>query len=271
MRTTSLAMVLSGCFFAGWVASGWAARVPDRITFLQVGQGDCALVQTSGWSVLVDAAPKTDTFDAGERLAFPELRRLGVRTLDIVILTHPDIDHYGGIQALSGHLPIGRILVSEAFERYPTLLARIGRIAPTSVVRRDCVMTLGSTHFELLASTSENDNDSSLAVGLHASGLSAVLTGDLTREGERSLLPRLGWSAYVLKAGHHGSASSTSTEWLGKMRPRWVIVSCGRWNPYSHPSKATLARIKRSGSQLLRTDRDGSITFEFQPKGWVLR
>jgi competence protein ComEC len=77
--------------------------------------------------------------------------------------------------------------------------------------------------------------------------------------------------AEVLKVGHHGSAGSTSDNWLDRVRPRIAVISCGAHNQFGHPSGATLDRLKAHGVQVYRTDRDGAVTLELQPLGWVVR
>jgi|GEM_PF-6423179 len=109
-----------------------------RLTFLAVGQGDCAVFQHAGATVLIDAGPLTDTFDAGERIVAPELGRLGVETIDLVLLSHPDSDHVGGLPALARRFPIGRVVIPAVFREH----AEMGRVLKEAGIAMDRVSWL---------------------------------------------------------------------------------------------------------------------------------
>src|SRR5688500_1498478 len=92
----------------GVVYGGLGGPSPSRITFLSVGPGDCSVIQVEGRTILIDAGPATERSDAGERLVVPALHRLGVRSIDLVLLSHPDMDHLGGLGAIHERFAIGR-------------------------------------------------------------------------------------------------------------------------------------------------------------------
>ena len=249
-------------------------HMPPQISFLQVGQGDCTVLQTDGYVMVVDAAGKTDGFDAGERLAVPELRRLAVDRIDLLVLTHPDADHVGGLAALTFHFRVGAVAVLAHFQGDLAMLGtlRHAGIDPARVhwVRDPVDLSFGVAQVRLTtapASLVASDNDGSMLTRVRVGDGTAVLTGDASDAVEHWLHGRPGWQTQLLKAGHHGSRSSTSTEWLVQTSPQWVVFSCGRTNRYGHPTAEALQRASKM-AKVLRTDRDGTLTFRLGEGGF---
>ena len=257
------------------VQSSWP-KTGTQISFLRVGQGDCTVFQTGDLVMLVDAAPRTDDFDAGERMATPELRRLGVKKIDVLILTHPDSDHVGGMIAIARHFQIGKVLLNKAFQSDEKMLSWLNR-AKIPIAKRDWLegeneFDLGPARVHLLSPPwlpPGDDNEGSLLTHIQVGAGSVVMTGDASSAIEDSLDADPAWGSQIMKAGHHGSKHSTSAAWLEQVAPTWVIVSCGRNNPYHHPHPSTLARIQDYGAKVLRTDRDGTITFHLTKSGFI--
>lgn len=265
-KTAWLALAALGC----GVAFGLLGRgdEPSDIVFLSVGQGDCTAIRHAGATILVDVGPSTDGFDAGSRIVAPKLRNLGVSRVDLVLLTHPDRDHIGGLAGLARRISIGRVGVSSEFRKHPDLLAALdaARIDPDLVwwIDGDRRVSYGGMSLFIRAPKrieGESDNEGSLFLVARLPGLTAVLSGDAGKETEIEQAGRGDWRADVLKAGHHGSGGSTSEAWLKEVRPRWVVVSCGLANRFGHPAAAALSRIEAAGARVLRTDLDGDIRF----------
>jgi competence protein ComEC len=240
-----------------------------------VGQGDCIVFQHSGRTVLIDAGPKNEYLDAGERIVAPSLYRLGVRSIDLLLVSHPDSDHAGGLPSLARRIPIGKVVIPVRFKDHEEMRRWIqrARLAPdriewvdeAQVVVGDYTLTLDAIADPDLT----DDNDGSMFVRLTGPGLRAVFTGDASAETERRMLRKgLDWSAEILKAGHHGSKTSTGGAWIQAVNPTWAVFSCGRNNVYGHPSPEVADRLARYGVRILRTDRDGSMTF-VPGKEWV--
>lgn len=244
---------------------------PFRVTFLSVGQGDCAVIQGNGETILVDDGPRTPQFDAGERLVLPKLRELGVEDVDLILLSHPDLDHMGGTAALLRAFPDAHVAISAAFrgdlelQDHLKMLGiapdRLDWLGPESIGRLGpLILRLACPPFHI----GEEENDGSMFVHLGNGKAGITFSGDAPQKVEEEMLARGDWSSAILKAGHHGSRTATGLPWLQKVRPRWVILSCGRDNSYGHPHKETVDRILSTGAQALRTDRDGDITFELK-------
>jgi competence protein ComEC len=242
-----------------------------ELWMIDVGQGDAFLLRSGRRSVLIDGGGWRRG-DAGRRVLLPALSRLGVRRLDLVVLSHPDVDHCGGLADLAGRIPIaalwlgagagdsgcGRRLASASRSRMTELeggeRARVGawslEVGP--------VAADGST------------NRRSVILRAEAGGSAVLFTGDVDAEGERELL-RSGFElrADVLKVSHHGSRSSTTAPFLAAVSPRYALVSAGRGNVYGHPSGEVLDRLLRRGVTVVRTDLDGRAGLRFGVAGEV--
>jgi competence protein ComEC len=245
-----------------------AASAPDSgrltVTFLDVGQGDAILIDgPDGHRVLVDGGPSGEAISAalGRRLPFHD------RRLDMVVLTHPQQDHLGGLPEVLEQYSVRSVLTngfdsdSAAFRIWSEALSRHG-ISPVHGTRGQ---TIDLGHGAMLSVLSAGPgayasgvNNSSLVLRLAMRDISFLLTGDITQEGEAALL-RTGADlrTTVLKVAHHGSSTSTSTQLLSEARPIVDVISVGAGNPYGHPVKQVLQRLE--GDLILRTDENGDV------------
>ena len=259
-RVTGLALMLPALMLP--------AASPPRgeawITTLDVGQGLAVLVRTETRTLLYDAGPAYGPqSDSGERIILPLLRALGVPRLDLLVLSHHDLDHVGGAASVLAAIETDA-LVSSLPPTHPLL-----GLAPQ---RRRCIAgehwDWDGVRFELLHPARDDQralrraNDLScvlrIAVGQHA----VLLTSDLERAGESALLARAAGAvrADVLLVPHHGSRSSSSTDLLAAVAPRWGVIAAGYGNRFGHPSLEVLERYRAHGVELLRTDRAGAVS-----------
>lgn len=240
---------------------------PDtlEVHFLDVGNADAALLMCDGAAMLIDGGDPED----GDML-LRHLRACGVEKLDLVIATHPDSDHVGGLIDLIGRIPVDRMLLSfmpEGAEPttavYLTLLERLeSRRILTVNVKAGALYSLGSARVEILgpAVPSLDENEQSVVCRITYGENSFLFTGDAGEEEERSLLAAgTDLSADVLKVGHHGSYTSTTSDFLKAASPRWAVISCGEGNPYGHPHQSVVNRLKRAGVTVFRTDKSGTV------------
>jgi competence protein ComEC len=261
----------------------WAGRLTPaderlRVSVLDVGQGDAILIQTpSGHNVLVDGGP------SGSRL----LRELsdqlpsGERDIDLVVLTHPQDDHVGGLPSLLERYDVRQALSgprsnsSGAYAAWREGLAERG--VPLLLAGPGTSADLGDgVSLEVLAPPESGFpegedvlNENSVVLRLVYGEVSFLLTGDLGFAGERSLL-RSGANvgATVLKVGHHGSDGSSSREFVEAVSPIIAVISVGAENTFGHPSPST--RIQLAGIPVLRTDVNGRVVFKTDGRGlWV--
>ncbi|MBX3118465.1 MAG: MBL fold metallo-hydrolase [Fimbriimonadaceae bacterium] len=268
-----LVAVIAG-FWLGWRPS---SPKPTRLIFFSVGQGDCALFQHDGLNILIDAGPANEYSDAGRTLLYPQLRDLGVNRIDLVLLSHPDNDHIGGLVSLSKRIEVRVVAVPRHFKEHKTLqdvLSR-SRISDRNIlwIARSMQMQSGEWQLRFVSPSfdqGDNDNQGSMFVWLGNGKSSAVFSGDADMFTEATMLKRGNWKAQVMKGGHHGSKFSTGPEWLKAVQPRYVIFTCGRNNSYGHPSAEAVTRAEKAGAKVLRTDRDGTITFEAGERGFEI-
>ncbi len=257
--------VLAACVLAGAALNCQPPEPAMRVDFLAVGQGDCVLIRTQGWTVLVDAAPKLGDWDAGERLAIPALRDLGVRSIDLVLLTHLDTDHTGGFESIRRRFPVGEAALPDRFEGREEAPDGVEWLPPRSRVR------LGATVLDLAHFDGPDDNAQSLFVRASLGQSAVVLTGDAPMATEAIAAASGDWRAQVVKAGHHGSRGSLSEAWLAETQAEWVIFSAGQGNRFGHPHAEAVRRAKKAEAQTLTTGKLGRISFRLHPDGRVER
>ncbi len=272
----SVALVAAGALFFQSQAPQNPASA--ELVFLSSGQGDATLFRLPRFSVLVDCGPRNESLDFGERLIAPQLYDLGVRRLDMIMVTHPDGDHIGGLGSLWRRFrPRYFVMPLEFKDDSVTLehLARAG-IRPHQVqwVRESRQMDIGGfrIHLDCLPpGTAATTNEGSLVVKIEGAQGSALLMGDATVKTEAEMARRnRDWRAEILKVGHHGSRSSTSSEWLRQVQPREGIISCGRNNPYGHPHREVLDRLDEAGVTTRRTGRNLALIYRYGPTGFQL-
>ena len=238
------------------IGIGWAEPMMDdcRVTVLDVGQGQCILLQSEDRTWMVDCGGSDDEDTAN--LAADTLLSQGVTRLDGVILTHCDRDHTGGLEELLTRIPADVVLIP-ALEG-----AKEMGIESAVLVESDLTLTYGATEMAIYAPLMvEEDNESSLCVLFSAANCDILITGDRSALGEAILLKNTELPELeILIAGHHGSAYSTSEELLAATSPAIVAISVGE-NPYGHPADELLARLAKYGCAVYRTDLDGNLIF----------
>ncbi|HJQ66477.1 MAG TPA: DNA internalization-related competence protein ComEC/Rec2 [Gemmatimonadales bacterium] len=240
------------------------------VHFLDVGQGDAAVLRTpAGHWALIDGGPRTPQGDAGRRVVLPFLRRHGVNALSLVVATHGDADHLGGLPAVIEALPPAVVLEpGEPLGRplYLEFLADVERDrARWHPARAGDRVELDGVTFQVLSPDSAwmtqpvdvNEHGVVLLVSYGATRL--LFMADAGLPVEARLAGRVG-RVDLLKVGHHGSRTATSEEWLDELSPARAVVSVGAHNTYGHPTPEVLERLGRHHVETLRTDRLGTIT-----------
>lgn len=257
-----------------------AKRGALEIHMIDVGQGDAIALRTPGgkW-ILVDAGPASPTFDAGERRVVPFLLAHGVRTIDALIVTHPDLDHFGGARAIVSLINVKTVYdpgIAVAKDTYDSLLTTaLRRNTSWQQVRTGTVLNFGEVRLEflhpdtILLDASQAANDYSAVFRLTYGAFSALFLGDVSRDIEDRLTRRDARAVDVdlLKVAHHGSSTSTSAEMLATATPQVALVSVGRRNRYRHPNSGVLERLEAAGAAILRTDQQGTVTVRIERSG----
>lgn len=223
-----------------------------RLTVLDVGQGQCILLQSGGCTFMVDCGGDSDTGTAD--LAAQTLLGQGIHRLDGMILTHCDRDHAGGAEYFLSRMDTQMLIQPENGE--------ISGAEQIIYAAEELRMTFGDATLTIYPPTFPGDsNETSLCVLFETENCDILITGDRSGFGERSLLrnARIG-DVDVLIAGHHGSKYATCEELLEAVQPEIVCISAGRDNSYGHPAQETLDRLSQFGCSVYRTDQLGTIT-----------
>ena len=248
---------------------GRTPTVPEgkaEVHFIDVGQGDCELIRTHDANVLIDAG----TTDARYRTA--DYVKHHAQGIDLMILTHPHEDHIGGAADV-----IEAVFVNELMTNGGTsdeaCFARLAKAAgergvPVTVAVTGKSVTFGDLTITIVSdgTDSGNENDASIVVRADFGECSFLFTGDAEEAAEEEMLAssRALLDCDVLKAGHHGSATSTSEAFLAAVTPDIAVIEVGRDNDYGHPAAALLDRL--ADMRVLRTDRDGTVVVETDGK-----
>lgn len=255
-----------------------------RITVLDVGQGDAILVEGGrGGRLLVDGGPDP------ERLLVVLDRHLPPwdRRIDAVILSHPHEDHVAGLALLLDRYRVGRVFEpgmrgpGPGYAAWAARLSRPGapirlglatgdRLAVDDVAMRVLWPDRGTVPAEP-PDTGTGINNVSIVLLGEVGGRRFLLTGDIEQGVDPVVLARGLRRVDVLKVAHHGSRTATTQAFVDATRPAIAVASAGTGNPYGHPTKATLDRLRASGARVYRTDRDGSVTIGFDAAGFSVR
>lgn len=245
---------------------------------LDVGQGDAILIESPGGNqVLIDGGPGDTVLDRlGERMPFWD------RVIELVVLTHPHADHLDGLIAVLRRYRIGMVLESGVNHSIPEYALWEGEIArrgiPRVVARRGQIVRIeGDLALKVLApqasfagASPRNIHAASVVLRLAHASSTALLMADAEIGIERALIAaRENLRAEILKVGHHGSKTSTSDALLRAVRPRFAAISAGRKNRYGHPTQIVLDRLAAFGARIYRTDRDGTVSFASDGRGFA--
>lgn len=271
--------------------SPWNTPQVLEVTFIDVGQGDSILIETpKGTKILVDTGPKSERFDAGERIVVPFLLQKGIRNLDALLLTHPHADHVGGAAAVLETIPVDWVGVPEDGQDWlsgesisdeadttgrswgeesgldPKLVKLLAREKIETLKMGDRLVLDTDIQLSILApgkiltGTHSDENNNSLVLRLeNRSGQSILLTGDMEEE-EMQEISRTGqdFSTDLFKVPHHGSRFSLDLDWLNQINPQAVVIPVGK-NSFGHPTPGVLQYWQERRIPVYRTDEDGTI------------
>lgn len=241
---------------------------PDgaEVHFIDVGQGDSTLIRTADGCILIDAGP-----NSAENTLKSYLDSLGIREIRYCIFTHPDEDHIGGGDMIMKEYDVDNVLVpdvSSDYVSYDRLMRSVSDSGAELIFA--CAgqsFSVGNVTFSVLSpdeTPTDNVNNSSVIVIARIGDVSFMLQGDAETEVEDRLIRTFSEDnlrCTVLKAGHHGSSTSTGEKWLDAVAPDYAVISCGDGNTYGHPHLLTLTRLQKRGIRIYRTDENGSVVF----------
>lgn len=234
------------------------------VSFIDVGQGDCELISANGCNILIDCGDKDKINDV---MGF--LQYSGVKRIDTVIITHPHDDHFGGMTKLLKRFKVGEVIMPELEVNSVSYLRLMNFINENNINYRYSEagehLALGDgVYLDILAPLFldySDENDFSIAARLVYGETSFLFTGDLARDGELDLIDAgTELHADVLKVGHHGSAGSSSAEFLQRVSPRIAVFEAGAINYYGHPRSEVLDRLAEVGcAEAYSTAANGNV------------
>jgi len=237
-----------------------------EVHFIDVGQGDSIYIKTPTQDILIDGGQR----EQGDTVV-EYLKSQDVDDLELVIGTHPHSDHIGGLISVLEEIPVKEVMdpgiehTSKTFEDYLTLIDK-----------KDIIFTIGragmkkiyedGTAIEVLSPADPDEqslNDASIVSKLTFGDISFLFAGDAESKSEEEMIKSdYELKSTFLKAGHHGSSTSTSDNFLEAVSPEAVIIMCGADNSYGHPHEETLEKLQKAGTKVYRTDQLGTIVAE---------
>ena len=254
-----------------------------KITFLDVGQGDCAIIQTSeNKTIVVDCRLNATFVNSGERSIVPYLQRNGVEKIDLLIITHLHMDHIGGMKYLLENFPVSRIF--ESGQHVETeFVSQIDSIINAKHINKQIINAgFNDTEFKDMRlyfmfpehgfinsdgmTMGNNLNNGSLVFKLIYKNSSILFSGDIEKYAEEDITTTYGdmLKSDLLKSPHHGSYTSSTIPFLNKIKPEYAVISCGKFNRFNHPSPIILERYSQDHIKTIRTDEDNAAVFEYK-------
>ena len=247
----------------------------NYVYFLDVGQGDSSFIlYKNGLSVMIDTGGKTSycrselgcsSYNYSSKLFIPFRKRIGVRKIDYLILTHGDYDHMGEAINLVENFNVEKVIFNCGDFNYSEKKL-IELLKQKSISYYSCINELNIDDNKLYFLNSNDfgeENDNSIVIYTIIDGYKFMFMGDASTKTEKDLLDKYKLSNIdVLKVGHHGSRTSSSTDFINKIKPNYSIISVGKNNKFGHPNKEVLNNLDKS--KIYRTDEDGSIMFKIK-------
>ncbi|HGJ66183.1 TPA: DNA internalization-related competence protein ComEC/Rec2 [bacterium] len=274
-------VIISLSFFA-W-ANLYEGNVA-KVTYLDVGEADSAVVDLpEDYEILIDGGVHRGKYSSGERVVFPFLNRQGIDDIELMVSTHPDNDHTGGLTYIVDNVKIDKAITGSYGMFSPTYKELINRldskgieyydaIPQTIYENRDTKVEIISDGYkEFLKNEESRMNNNSVVMKVTYKKVSFLFTGDIEKEAERQLVNSgKDIRANVIKVPHHGSYSSSSNQFINAVQPDIAIISVGYRNYYNHPSNHVIRRYKSLGTSIYRTDYQGSVTIITDGRyGWI--
>lgn len=251
--------------------NGCAREKLFSVHIIDVAQGDSIFIQTlEDKRILIDAGD-----EEAEHTVYSYLKRKGVKKIDVLIATHPDTDHIGSMDYIIDKFKISHFYMPDAktdSEAFYNLLdsCRDKNLKIEYLTKGDILKIDSSTTMEILSPSTITDknNLNSIVSLLNYKGYEFLFTGDAEKENESEILSSCNLpDIEFLKAGHHGSSSSSTNEFIEKLKPEAVAISCGYNNDYGHPHRSVLDTFRENGSVVYRTDKNGSLVFYCDENG----
>lgn len=240
----------------------------DFVRFIDVGQGDSALIQSNGRTLLIDTGDLDTQIDLCSKL-----NKYGIRRIDTTVISHFHIDHVGGLEAVAKRFYLANLIMPQMGEKQDGTEAAVAGSVVVSKADGGVYTALQGMNFVLGdfditvlycpdMSGKDDENNRSLFLMAKIGDRKFLFTGDAEKKAEEQLLgDGLDIDCDVLKVAHHGSSTSTTDAFLDACTPEYAAISCGKYNTYGHPAEEVLSRLEKRKVKLYRTDISGDVTF----------
>lgn len=226
------------------------------LTVLDVGQGLACVVRTTNHTVLFDTGPRFEQFDSGRQIVVPYCQFVGIKKFDTIVVSHADNDHSGGLGAIVRMMRHGGVYTSDI----EALQAQVK--LPLMQCDKHVHWQYDGVQFAFENDASQHfrkDNDNSCVLKITGLSKSTLLTGDIEKRAEKTLLAR-NIQSDVVVVPHHGSRTSSSAEFINAVHPKTAVFSYGFLNRFHHPNDQVVRRYQQAGARVINTVRQGAIT-----------
>ena len=216
--------------------------ISSEVSFINVGQGDSCLIRKGTTTVMIDTGGLSYKDIAKETL-IPFLRKKRIYNIDLLIITHDDFDHNGGVSSLISNFRVKKYVTD--YQQFP--------------IR---VNGMTFTNYNSYIQSDSEDNNNSLVIGFKLHKKNYLVMGDAPKEVEEKIIndnPSI--KCDILKVGHHGSNTSTSEKFVSYLKPKEAVISCGYKNIYGHPHKSVIDILNQYKVKIRRTDKEGTINY----------
>ena len=247
-----------------WVGPGRPAQQAVEVTVFDVGQGTAVLVRDGAQTLLYDTGGGVPgAGDLATTQLLPFLRSQGISRINLLVVSHLDLDHSAGLASLQAAMPVDELWSG----RGDIAGSRACRLGKRRRLGENVTLTVRSA-----ALIGDSDNNSSCTLQLEMHGANVLLPGDIDRTRERELVAYWGTAlqSAALVAAHHGSRTSSSALWLRYVRPEDVVFTAARANRFGHPHEAVIARFRRSGARQWITAAHGALTLRVADGTWEI-
>ncbi len=243
------------------------------VHFIDVGQGDSILIQTpSDKNILIDGGPP----EAGKEVV-DFLEDHHVKKIDLLIATHPDIDHIGGLTRVLKSFEVERIIDSGKLHSTKTYAKYVSQILkqriPVEIAKQNALIQIDPLFKVRILNTHSGNNDnneSSIALKVSFKETDFLLMGDVEKEQEKKLLKRYNLQAEVIKVAHHGSSTSSSTDFLEEVNPELAILTYSEKNDYGHPVDRVIENLAKVNAAIYSTAVFGDITISTNGESYLI-
>lgn len=256
------------------------------INFIDVGQGDSTLIRYKSKIMIIDTGGSMDSsYDVGKSVLHRYLLNQGVKIIDYMMISHFDADHCQGAIYILENMEVKNLIIGKQFEicdNYKKIskIAKENGVNIYTVQAGDRIKIKDNLYFDILWPDSENVindnilNNNSLVCKLIYINFNVLFTGDIEEKAEKAILKKYEdnlniLKSTILKAGHHGSKTSTTQEFLNNVSPKIALIGVGENNKFGHPSNITIENMNKLNIQIFRTDKMGEISLKINKKGRI--